>query len=111
MVAETTGVRNVSVRLTNKLIDALDTLADEHGVSRNAVLELACYESLERWETEGVSRDGMMSVLREKKQRTREGLMRSQRKQRIARFETEETRSPGVLEAEKMAQTDRYSAM
>jgi metal-responsive CopG/Arc/MetJ family transcriptional regulator len=73
--------RQVSVRLTVDLIRDLDRLADEHGVSRNAILEVACYESLERWGDNGhVPRELILRVMRDKKNRTRQGLMRSQQK-------------------------------
>ena len=74
--------RQVSVRLTVDLIEELDRLADEQGVSRNAILEVACYESLDRWQEEGtgVPIETIRRVMREKKQRTRAGLMRSQNK-------------------------------
>lgn len=71
--------RQVSVRLTVDLIENLDKLADDEGVSRNAILEVAAYESLSRWEDEGgVPREAVLRVMRDKKQRTRAGLLRSQ---------------------------------
>lgn len=71
-------MRNVSFRLDERLVEELDAIADDNGISRNAVLEVALYESVEKWDKDGgMPKDGILKVLRDKKNRTREGLLKA----------------------------------